>query len=479
MQEYLDFLSAKRVTVAPAGFDIADRAPASALYPFQAAAVRWALRLGKAALFEERGLGKTIQEFEWARHVIAHTGRPVLILTPLAVAYQMLREAVKFDYPLVYVRSSSDVLQGQSRGATLFVTNYERLADFDPAVFGGVVLDESSILKAFSGKTKHALIEAFANTPYKLTASATPAPNDHLELGNHAEFLDVMPSNEMIARWFINNPMKAGDYRLKRHAAKDFWRWLTSWALCLSRPGDLGPEYDMPGYNLPPLHVHQHVLTASDAAYRRAWSEGRLLPDDSPSSTTIHKVKRESLVDRVVQAQAIVSALAADEPAVLWCDTNYESDGLMAAFPGALEVRGSDKPDVKADRLRAFSDGEHRLIVTKPDIAGMGLNWQHCAVQVFAGVSFSFEKFYQAVGRSHRYGQTREVHVHLIVAETEGNVLATLQRKQAAFEVMQQAMNDAMRTYGLFRDDGRRELISAYGSTPIVLPSWLKSKGAA
>jgi hypothetical protein len=479
MQDYLAFLSTKRIAAAPVGFDIADREPDAALYPFQSAAVRWALCLGKAALFEERGLGKTIQEFEWSRHVTEHTGRPVLILTPLAVAYQMLREAVKFGYALTYVRDAGEVLQGRAQGATLFVTNYERLADFDTSVFGGVVLDESSILKAFSGKTKRALIEAFARTPYKLAASATPAPNDHLELGNHAEFLDVMPSNEMIARWFINNSMKAGDYRLKRHAAKDFWRWLTSWALCLSRPGDLGPDYDMPGYDLPPLHVHQHVLTASDAAYRRAWSEGRLLPDDSPSSTTIHKVKRESLSDRVSQAQVIISALPDDEPAVLWCDTNYESDGLMAAFPTALEVRGSDKPDVKAERLRAFGDGESRLIVTKPDIAGMGLNWQHCAVQVFAGVSFSFEKFYQAVGRSHRYGQTREVHAHLIVAETEGNVLATLQRKQAAFDVMQQAMNAAMSEHGLFRDDGRRGLISAYGATPIILPSWLKSKGAA
>lgn len=475
MSDYLDFLASKRVTVPAAGFQVDNSALNPKLFLFQAAVVRWALHLGRAALFEERGLGKTIQEFEWARHVAARTHKPVLILTPLAVAFQMLQQADEHGYDVRYVRSGDEV----GEDARLVVTNYERLASFDSAAFGGVVLDESSILKAFTGRTKRALIEAFARTPYKLAASATPAPNDHLELGNHAEFLGVMPSNEMIARWFINNSMKAGDYRLKRHAAKDFWRWLTSWAVCLSRPADLGDEYDMPGYDLPPLRVHEHFLPASDSAYARAWRSGRLLVDDSPSSTSLHDVKRESLADRVAATLEIVSALPANEPVVLWCDTNYESDALMAAFPGAVEVRGSHKPELKADRLRAFSAGEHRLIVTKPDIAGMGLNWQHCAAQVFAGVSFSFEKFYQAIGRSHRYGQTRPVDAHLIVAETEGNVLATLQRKQADFEAMQQAMNEAMREHGLFRDGGPRGLVSASGVIPMVLPSWLKSKGVA
>jgi hypothetical protein len=479
MDDYLDFLASKHVSAKPSGFTVSAGDINPAMFRFQSDCVRWALGLGRAALFEERGLGKTFQEFEWARLVAEYTHKPVLIGTPLAVAFQMLMEADKFGYRLAYVQTQAEARALNAQGVSMFVTNYERIAQFDADFFGGVVLDESSILKAFSGKTKRMLIEKFARNPYLLAASATPAPNDHLELGNHAEFLGVMPSNEMIARWFINNSMKAGDYRLKRHAAKDFWRWLTSWAVCLSKPGDLGEQYAMPGYDLPELRVHDHFLAAPETAYQRAWENGRLFPDDNPSSTTLHAVKRESLADRVARADSIISALAADEPAVLWCDTNYESDALMEAFPDALEVRGSHKVEIKAERLRAFTEGQTRRLITKPDIAGMGLNWQHCACHVFAGATFSFEKFYQAIGRSHRYGQTRPVDVHMIVAETEGNVLATLRKKQAQFAEMQAEANEAMRVHGLFRDGSTRRLTTATGATPIQIPTWLTTKGAA
>ena len=471
--DYTAFLHAKRITPAASGFRVTQESVHPALFPFQRECARWSLAQGKSALFLERGLGKTIIELEWSRLVSGYTGGRVLMLAPLAVTFQHLDEAAKFGYDLKYCETQADV--GDAR---VVITNYERLDQFDPSAFAGVVLDESSILKAFTGKTKRALIAAFKQTPHKLAASATPAPNDHLELGNHAEFLDIMPSNEMIARWFINNSMKAGDYRLKRHAAKDFWRWLTSWSVCLSHPRDLGAEYDLPGYDLPPLHLHEHWVEVSEATYARTFAEGKLLPDDKPSSTALHKVKRESLHRRIAQAQAIVGDIADAEPIIFWCDTNDEADALMTAFPGVIEVRGSHTPQVKSQRLRAFTTGDARHIITKADIAGMGLNWQHCAFQVYTGLNYSFEKFYQALGRSYRYGQTRDVHAHLILAETEANVLDTLRRKQADFAEMQAAMNEAMREHGLWRDDTRRALISATGTAPMRLPEWLRTKAS-
>jgi hypothetical protein len=471
MNDYHEFLLQKRVTVPASGFTVAPEDINPKLFLFQNACVRRALQSGKFALFEERGLGKTIQEMEWAKWVVEHTGGKVLILAPLAVAFQHLEQAAEHGYPLKYCPTQSDI-----GDAKVVVTNYERLTHFDPALFTGVILDESSILKAFNGKTKRALFAAFQHTPFKLCASATPAPNDHLELGNHAEFLGVMPSNEMIARWFINDTMNAGTYRLKHHAAKDFWRWVTDWSACLSHPRDLGPEYDRAGYDLPPLHLHEHLVDTSDATRLRTFASGRLLTDGKPSSTELAKVKRESMRERIARAENIVSALSADEPVILWCDLNDEADALQAMFPTAIEVRGNHKPELKEERLRAFTRGDAKRIITKADIAGMGLNWQHCAVQVFSGINYSFERLYQALGRSYRYGQTREVHAHLIFSESEGNVIDILRRKQAEFAEMQAEMTEAIRTYGLFRDDARRALTTSIGDMPMMLPSWLYSK---
>lgn len=453
MSDYQEFLRSKQRTVVPAGFEVSESAINPKLFKFQNAIVRWALRLGKAALFEECGLGKTFQQLEWARLVAAHTGGRVLILAPLAVAHQTIAEGTKLGIPVQYARDASEM-----GDTAIVITNYERLSKFDASQFAGVVLDESSILKSFMGKTKRAIVDAFQNTPYKLACTATPAPNDHLELGNHAEFLDVMPSNEMISRWFINDSMSFGNYRLKNHARADFWRWLTSWAVCISRPGDLGAEYDLPEFELPALNIHEYRLAASAATIERAWSEGRLFADDSASSTGLHKVKRESLTDRVAEAVKIVAAAGRNEPFILWCDTDYEADALIAAFPEAVEVRGSQSVEVKEERLDMFSDGRARIIITKPDIAGFGLNWQHCPNQVFVGVSYSFEKTYQALRRSYRFGQKQPVNAHLIYAETEGNVVTVLREKQAQFTEMQQEMNTAMHEHGLFRDDDRRTL---------------------
>lgn len=473
--DYHAFLASKRRTVQPTGFDVPADAINPKLFGFQRDIVRWALKLGKAALFEECGLGKTAQQLEFGRHVVSYTGKPVIIVAPLAVAHQTIAEGVKFGVDVTYCKTQADV----PTGAPIVITNYDRLHLFNADHYAGVILDESSILKAYTGKTKQAILRMFADTPFKLACTATPAPNDHLELGNHAEFLNIMPSSEMIMRWFINDTMSAGNYRLKGHAAKDFWRWLTSWSVCLSQPGDLGAAYDMPGFDLPPLHIQEHLLNASAATIERTHVEGMLIPDSNPSSTTLHKVKRESLSDRVGKAAELVRAVASDEAVIVWCDTDYEADALMKALPDALEVRGSHKTEVKEARLNAFSDRQVRLLITKPDIAGFGLNWQHCANQVFVGVSYSFEKTYQALRRSYRFGQARAVNAHLIYAETEGNVLATLRSKQRQFAEMQLEMNAAMAEHGLFRDDSRRALKDSAGTKPIYIPSWLVSKESA
>jgi len=448
--DYTTFLAHKRLTTTPAGFPVDAGIIHSRLFDWQRDIVRWALLQGRAALFEECGLGKTLQQLEWARHVAAHTGGRVLILAPLAVAHQTIAEARTIGLDVAYVRS-----QDQANAAgPIVITNYDMLKAFDPAAFAGVVLDESSILKAFSGTIKKRLIEAFAATPYKLACTATPSPNDVAEIGNHAEFLGVMQSHEMLARWFINDQGKAGSYRLKGHARADFWRWVTSWAVCISRPSDLGAWYDDAGFVLPPLELVDHCV---DVDYARAQERGRLFTDDTTSATTIWAEKRATLAERCALAAQLV-AQEPGEPWIVWCDTNAEADALKQLLPGAVEVRGDMTPAEKERKLNAFSDGEARIIITKADIAGFGLNWQHCGRQVFAGFTYSFEKIYQALRRSLRYGRVGPVVAHLIYAESEGNVLATLRAKQELHTTMQEEMNAAMAAHGLFRDDGARTL---------------------
>lgn len=463
--EYQDFLKSKMQSVQVSGFDVAENDINPMLFKFQNACVRWALQLGKAALFQECGLGKTFQQIEWARLVSEYTGGKVLILAPLAVAGQTVLEALKLGIQLSENANNIDLTieVAKSVGITIkyckdqsevdsviSITNYDRLHLFDTTQFVGVVLDESSILKNFMGKIKQALFEAFAHTPYKLCCTATPAPNDHLELGNHAAFLDVMPANEMISRWFINDAMEAGNYRLKKHAAKDFWRWLTSWAVCLSEPKDLGQEYDEPQFVLPPLNLVEVRLAAAQASIDRAHAEGRLIPDDSPSSTGMHKVKRESLADRIQAVKAIVDGIPISEQILIWCDTDYEADALVAALPEVVEVRGGTKD--KEAKLLGFADNKFRILVTKPKIAGLGLNYQQCSNQILVGVSYSFESFYQAIRRSYRFGQKKTVNVYAIYAETEGNIMTILKHKQQQFKEMQIAMSKAVKQYGLFRD---------------------------
>lgn len=441
---YAKLLEHKLVRAEAVGFDVPLSDISPVLFDWQRIVVQWALRLGKAALFEECGLGKTLQQLEWSRHVAAHTGRPVLILTPLAVAHQTVREAAKLDLPVKYVRSQEQV----AGDVQVYVTNYEMLKAFDAAAFAGVVLDESSILKAFTGQTKRQIVATFKDTPFKLACTATPSPNDHLELGNHADFLDVMPSNEMISRWFINNTMKAGDYKLKAKGESDFWRWVTTWAVCISTPSDIG--YDDNGFILPGLNTQEHRVAVD---HTRAFESGRLLLDAALSATNMWQEKRETAADRAAMAADIV-AQNPDDFYVIWCDTNDEADLLQGLFPDAVEVRGSDSIKSKEENLTAFSEGKVKKIITKPDIAGFGLNWQHCRNQIFVGVTYSFERLYQALRRSWRFGVTGEVNAHLIYAESEASIIDTLKQKQEQHQEMQTKMNEAMKEYGLRVEQG-------------------------
>lgn len=445
---YTDFLQSKHQRVTASGFEVAPGDINPMLFKFQADIARWAIQLGNAAIFAAVGLGKTGIQLEWAKHISQHTSKPVLILAPLAVAPQTVREGVKFGIEVKHVQDQSQV-----GNAPIVITNYDRVHLFNPNAFVGIVLDESSILKHYT-KTFFGLTETFANIPYRLCCTATPAPNDYAEFGNHSTFLQILHFKDMLARWFVGKGDVARVSRLRHHGRADFWRWLTSWAVCISKPSDLGAEYDMPGFDLPPLNVYEHRLAAPQESIERAWSKGVLLPDTAPSATEFQRVKRESLSARVEKALEIVSAIADNEPCVIWCDTDYEADALMKAFPAAVEVRGSQPPQVKEDRLNAFSLGNERLLITKPEIAGFGLNWQHCAHAVYVGVSYSFERTYQSIGRFHRFGQQRPVNIHMVYAETEGNVMQTLLDKQKAFGEMQTEMNAAMSEHGLFRKPG-------------------------
>ena len=446
MEGYQQFLESKRVLAKPLGFE-ADAINAS-LFQWQRDIVRWALRLGRAAIFAECGLGKTLMQLEWASRVAQHTGRPVLILTPLAVAKQTLAEAGKFGVvtPAAVHENGERV---PAREPHLAITNYQKLHKFDPSVFAGVVLDESSILKSYMGATKRQLIDSFAETPYRLCCTATPAPNDHMEIGNHADFLGVMPANEMLMRWFCNDQAKAGVYRLKAHGEADFWRWVSSWAACIGKPSDLG--YSDDGFELPALELIDCPVSVdvTDGAGDSLWR------NDAVNATGIHKEMRKTARDRA----AAVAKIIADDPAgpwIVWCNTDYEADELRAAIPDAVEVRGSHKDSLKEKRLAEFAEGKIRVLVSKPTVAGFGLNWQHCHKIALVGLSYSFEQFYQVVRRCWRFGQKESVKAHVVFAETEGEVLSAVRRKQADHETMKAAMCGSMREHGM--GIGKRDL---------------------
>lgn len=453
---YQDLLARKRVSFEPRGLA---RVPAlnDKMFPHQAHTTEFLLRSGCGAAFLDTGLGKSLVALEWGRVISEHAGKPVLMLAPLAVGPQHQREAEKFGIEAEYQREPG-------RRVPIVITNYERVDKFDLDQFAGVILDESSILKSFTGATTRKLIEAFKRMPYRLACTATPAPNDHMELGQQAAFLGIMPAFEMLMRWFINDTSTASQqWRLKGHAEEDFWDWLASWARMAQSPADLG--FDDAGYILPALEIIRH-RTVGDVKPQ----DGALFAADV-SATTMHDTKRQTIAARADAAAAIVAA-EPDEAWLIWCDTDYEASAISAAISGTVEVRGSHSIDAKEERIGAFLSGEEKRLLSKPSICGYGLNAQHCARQIFVGRTFSYELWYQAVRRSWRFGQTRPVHVHLIVAEGEDQIGRVIDRKAGDHAKMKAAMAQAMR-----RAMHRSAITRApYNPTHEGrLPAWLRS----
>ena len=389
------------------------------LFQWQSDIVRWALMKGRSAIFADCGLGKTPMQLQWAAEVSRHEGKPVLICAPLAVAKQTQREGVKFDVPVTVCRKGVDVKPGVN------VTNYEMLEHFDAEVFAGVVLDESSILKDASSSTRKMLTEKFRNTPFKLCCTATPSPNDFMELGTHSDFLGVMNQPEMLATFFCHDGGNTSKWRLKGHAEAKFFEWVASWACCITNPADLG--YDGSDFVLPELEIEEIVTKTKDMENR----EGQyvLFAETALSLNERREARRNSLSDRVQAAAEIANGT--DEQVLVWCDLNAESEALAEAINGAVEVRGSQTPDFKENAMNGFTDGVNRVLVSKPSIAGWGMNWQQCNTMIFVGLSDSFEAYYQAVRRCWRFGQKRPVKVYIIISEAEGCVKQNIERKQA------------------------------------------------
>jgi DNA modification methylase/superfamily II DNA or RNA helicase len=414
------------------------------LFDWQKQVVEWAIKKGRAALFEECGLGKTFQQLEWAHQVSIYTEKPVLVLTPLAVAKQTESEALKFGYHAKVVSDQSEITE-----QGIYITNYDKLDHFDSVDFGGVVLDESSILKNFTGKTRRRLTDRFSDTRFRLCCTATPSPNDYTEFGQHADFLGVCSPMQMLATYFVNDTFNTGDWRLKKHAETTFWEWVSSWAACISKPSDIG--YPDEGYDLPKLNLETIIVNVDEI---EGASEGEMFRISTLSATTMHKELRMTAQQRVDEVANLVNN--SDESWIVWCNTNLESDMLKKAISDGIEVKGSDTAKYKENAANGFVSGEHRVLISKSGIFGYGMNWQHCRNVAFVGLSYSFEDFYQALRRSYRFGQKREVNAYIVHATTEGAIMKTIKRKIAQHEEMQSQMKIAAEC---FRESTNRKNI--------------------
>lgn len=460
MSDYSTFLSQKTALSPPTGLSQVPDFADEHYKPHQQVLTKWALRRGRAAIFADTGLGKTRMEQAWASTVCQALDKPVIILAPLAVAAQSVREAEKVSINLNHCRTDSDVRDG------LNIINYDRLHLIDPERFGGVVLDESSIIKHHDTKTLATLIEYFEETPFKLCATATPAPNDWTELGTHAEFLGICSRAEMLAEFFVHDAAETQVWRLKGHARKVFWRWVSAWGAMVRMPSDLG--FSDEGYDLPPLRVHEHIVGSSLEA-----QAGHLFALEASSMSERRNARRASLDERVQAAAARINGRRSGQD-LIWCDLNAESEALTAAIEGAVEIRGSQDSDYKEQKLLDFAEGRIKRLVTKPSIAGWGLNFQRCHRQSFVGVTDSYEAYYQAVRRSYRFGQLHPVDIDIYASIYEGPVLANIRRKEADAAAMGAALaqetNQAVREAVLGSD---RQTNLYHPQTAMRAPQWL------
>jgi len=454
--EYQDFLKTKKIATQYSGTDYIGELNKS-LFDYQRDCVQFHLKCGRSAAFLDTGLGKSIVSLEYGRIVNQLENKPVLMLAPLAVGQQHAKEAAKFniDAEVKFIREPQDRVNG------INITNYDNMHKFDPSDYAGVILDESSIIKNYNGATTRKLMAAWDRHKWKLAATATPSPNDHMELGQHSQFLGAMDSNEMLARFFISDQEQMGKYRLKGYAVKDFWSWVASWARCATRPSDLG--YSDDGFVLPELKTIKHIVEADISC-----NTGDLLfriPETS--ATSIHNEKRLTAQQR---AMRVAEILTPDDTWAIWCDTDYEADALLAEIPDAVEIRGSMKSELKEELLVAFSAGEIKRLITKPKLAGFGLNWQHCHKTAFIGLSFSYEQYYQAIRRFWRFGQKNAVESHIVMSDTEAQIYNVIQRKMKDHENMKTEMAEAMK-----REVITKTVKHAYeGNQKPKLPTFLK-----
>ena len=450
--DYQEFIAKKRKPIPSIGFDIDDTMLNDRLMGWQKRVVRWAIKRGRAALFEDCGMGKTFQQLEWARIVYEHTQKPVVIHCPVGVRHQTKREAEKFGVQcdVAVVDDAAEVISG------INLVNYEKIHRFSNLDFGGVVLDESSILKGLNTKTREVLTDRYAEVAFKLACTATPAPNDSMELGNHSEFLGVCDTTDMLNRFFYHDSGDTSKWVLRPHGRSDFWNWVSQWAICIGKPSDIGGSDE--GFNLPELIVNRHIVEVEDALP----ANGMLFNVSGLTATSIHEEKRLTCNARSQKTAGILASGVG--PCVIWCDTNYEADALIKLIPNAVDVRGSMKDSVKEKALKDFSEGNISVLISKPSIAGMGMNWQHCNRMIFAGLSYSFEQYYQAIRRCWRFGQQRPVTAHIVLADSESAISSAIARKESDFDAMRCGMAEAMREstldqFGL--REGKRDYVSS------------------
>lgn len=450
-QAYSSFLASKAIVAPAAGVHVSDADPLHAdLKDFQRACVRWAIRKGRCALFKGTGTGKTFDELVWAKY----SGHRVLSLAPLGVARQTVREGSKWGVPVVYARSMAE---SPAEGIT--ITNYDMVGHFDPDAYDAVVLDESSVLKDFTSKTRSLLIDMFRDTPRKLCGTATPAPNDIAEIANHAEFLGLMTREEMLATFFVHDDT---GWRLKGYARDAFYRWLASWAMSMTKPSDIGFSDD--GYDLPPLSVVPVVVRAE---YRPS---DQLFAVGLKGITDRSAVRRETVDSRVSVAAELIGS--EDVPWIAWVGRNDEGERLAKILPDAVLIEGSQTPDEKADRIDRFSEGRSRVVISKTSITGQGLNWQHCARQVFVGLSDSWEAYYQAIRRSWRFGQTQPVKVYVVISEPEQVIYENVLRKERDAQRMTSELIRHVALYEREEIEGGRRMVYA-PMKAMEVPAWL------
>lgn len=449
--DYTDFIQSKVPIDASHGLQVPVDQLNPALFDFQRDIVHWALAKGRAAIFADCGLGKTLMQLAWSAEVHKATNKPVLILAPLAVASQTAAEGRRFGIPAAVAESPEDIID------SINITNYDKLDRFDTSVFAGVVLDESSILKSFTGKVRTALINAFCRTPYRLACTATPAPNDYMELGNHAEFLGIMTRTEMLSMFFVHDSGETSKWRLKGHAEKAFWNWMAEWAAVIDNPASLG--YRDEGYTLPELNVHEVIV------------DGDTPIQEKLTLTQRRNARKDSLEARCRAAADLVND--SHEQWLVWCGLNAESEELHKLCRMSRQVRGSDKSRYKSSTMLGFAVGVLKCLITKPSIAGFGMNWQNCHNMIFVGLSDSYEQYYQAVRRCWRFGQVHPVNVYIIISAREGCVKENIERKEAYAIHMRKQMAELTREAVKNQLSQTRRIMAAYKPTiQMKLPHW-------